>query len=274
MATYHAVVKIPDTSFGTGFTPGAPKISTPPPVFPTSLGQALNGYSPYDAPVGGWFYGHQWPDTTTAPSVPWAIGALLWDVGNNSPDGDLSAAAIISNIFLNVGFGNSANTLDVFWFTSNSALGPYYTSADGNFATNPVTGLTWTRADLFSQFFGLTATGGDYSSNIPNGYFTHFGPGDTIAAGSDLFGFMEAIVTYTLPVPTEVDVTGQGGLELGGAATITQGRIVDGQGGVMLGRSSAGSAFGAGTGPAAELHLNQWGLEAFMLDTDRNEHLG
>ncbi len=134
----------------------------------------------------------------------------------------------------------------------------YITQSTSAKTTDPVGGAAWTIAKLQAYVFFLELFNATPSS-LASVYHC------------DLF---YVTVAYTPPAPTEVDVTGQGGMELGGAATITQGRIVNGQGGVMLGRSSAGAAFGAGTGPAAELHLNQWGLEAFMLDTDRNEHLG
>ena len=268
MATYRAVVKVPGTSFGVGFE----ATSLLGVSFPASLEEALNGYAPYAAPTGGWSFSHRWSGASSPPSVPWTIGAMLWDVGTNSPDGVLPATIVISDVDISSALlGTSPVSLNVFWFTSASALGPFFTSSNGHFATNPVTGAAWTRADLFSQYFGFRATSGDYTGMEPNNQFIPFATGTSPDRHSDDFEFLQAVVTYTLSAPTEVDVTGAGGVTVGGPSTITQGPTVTGVEGVSVGGTAV--SFGIGAGAPPELSLNQWGIEGFTLYPAAQERL-
>lgn len=97
---------------------------------------------------------------------------------------------------------------------------------------------------------------------------------DTSAASyeADHAFSMSLAVTYTA-APVDVPVVGAGGIEISGAASFRRGRGVVGAGGLAV-AGAAGAGFAATTGfTPAELHLNQWGLEAFSLESNLEEHL-
>jgi hypothetical protein len=220
-------------------------------------------------------------------------GLDLWnDVSANTPlwidDGTLSAPGItINSLTVGIYHANTdaANDLDVWLGISQgggpfgptygydegdlggysllSHLSPGYTNNTHRFLLNPFTGVAWVPNDIF-----LAASSGGQISF----YFDKFRDGAVYADYSKYHvNQIYLVADYSVArAPISVSVSGAGGILAAGSAP--QGESLIGQGGVQVAGVPV-SIFGAGTGPAAELHLNQWGIEAFTLDTTLEEHL-
>lgn len=193
-------------------------------------------------------------------------------------DGTLSAPGVtINSVTVHIIHGNfdGSNDLDV-WFGVSTGGGegathgyatpgdlggysllpggvggPYVEYISAPLVTNPKNGAAWTADDLFLS----SLLGGTQSF-----YFDKFRDGGSYPNYSNYrINQIYLVVDYTAapPVPTEVAVTGAGGVLAGGAGSTT------GAGGVRVG--GAARTFGIGAGTPPELSLNQWGLEGFTL---------
>lgn len=193
-------------------------------------------------------------------------------------DGTLSAPGVVINsVTLHIIHGNfdGANDLDVWYGFSTGGGGFFLDGYDqANFGTysvlvhtfsgyvewtrtlttNPVTGVAWTANDLFLA----AGLGGSQSF-----YFDKFRDG---AAYPNYLNYrinqIYLDVSYTISsIPTSVSVIGAGGVEVSGPDGV----------GISTPPALAFGVSAAGIPP--ELHLNQWGLEGFSLQTDLEEHL-
>ncbi len=126
---------------------------------------------------------------------------------------------------------------------------------------NPVTGVAWVYADLFTP----GPFGGDYGAFwvIPDGTGTG-------SASSYRINQMWLVVN-TVSAPTEVDIIGAGGVIVSGEAIDNRATATSGSGGVSIAGDQHVIAAGAGVPP--ELHGNQWGLLQFVMRSRLEDRL-
>jgi hypothetical protein len=208
----------------------------------------------------------------------------LWnDVSAHTPlwidDGTLTAPGVtITSVTLHIIHGNfdATNDLDVWVGFSGGGgqIGPTYGYDEGDlggyslllhtaggpyvshshlFLINPVTGVAWTANDLF-----LAASGGA----IQSFFFDKFRDGAAYPNYSNYrINQIYLDVSYTTSggTPTSVSVVGTGGVKVSNPVGVGTSII-------------PALAFGVSAGTPPELHLNQWGLQSFSLQTDLEEH--
>ncbi len=223
-------------------------------------------YSPLMVDGGGVYSGGNYTDGFSEPQT---TGLQFSDPGNLIPIGSTITQVVFTvnhnvsaiNVFTPISGLREDDTssngylqyFDGFFNTHLNTLYPTMTQWSFTVSAMP-DGSPWDLTNLFTRLFLVASLA---NNPVPPPGTQTYRVGQLASSGPPVASFFAAgflTVTYTPPIPPPppVVVTGSGGLSLGGSAR----------------------TFGAGTGPAAELHLNQWGLEAFMLDTDLNEHLG
>lgn len=239
MATNRLVSQVPQSGgFGSS---GFDEVYTgASPVF--ELGNALNAFTPY----GTVAIGLKWGDVLTPPALPRQFYVQLWDEGTNSLDGQLPPRIAITNVRIRAsagsggtGISNSDSSVSG-TFTMRGLVengGDHFSASNTftvgeqvifDFATSPMTGLAWTRAELFASQFGMTIDSvDDWGAPNDEVIATFFNPVYPTAAylSNHATGF-EVIVTYTLVPPLVTSVTpthgvpGQTGIEIAGSMFI------------------------------------------------------
>lgn len=179
----------------------------------TELGKALNG-------AFGSFLSAEWTNdggfpfhSSTPPVLPIAFSAPMWDAGTNSPDGQLPATVVISNVRIQANpaiLASAVATNNLFTLKGRIVNGGDHNSAPVvysvdthpsivtfDYPLSPMTGLAWTRAELFASDFGILLESVDTWAPGVNGSSLIYYPFPSLGFGSNQITGFQVIVTYT-----------------------------------------------------------------------------
>lgn len=184
--------------------------------------------------------------SNTPPTIPASLAMEMWDVGTDSPDGQLPEGITILNVRLaaNIsGYGAGVTTCRLLmhelsgasgtWYSQNITTGHTLVPPVADFPVNPATGLPWQRADLFAFHFGLEILSVSVFNPLPNTSSTFYrvsalNPqplnGTTFFWSSHGIGRFLMTVTYevgpTVTAVTPSGAPGECGIEITGTGFV------------------------------------------------------